>query len=223
VFIDAEDYPKFIQAGSQQGTGLDLCVDVQIKKSDDEQQLVFGEVYAPSPPDSQNDFMSREEIQQMAYEFMRKGFVGHIDVNHTREESGWYVVESFIARDDDPIFISGAWVLGVKVPSPKIWAMIKNQELNGFSIDGSGIRTNTIIAVEVPEVLSGQTLETGGHTHPFVVSYNNVGDFVGGTTLGPSDHFHQIIQGTVTEAAGTDKHVHRFSFVEGVYNASVAS
>jgi hypothetical protein len=27
-----------------------------------------------------------------------------------------YVVESSIARDDDGLFIPGAWVLGVKVP-----------------------------------------------------------------------------------------------------------
>ena len=31
---------------------------ITIKKYDDEQQLVYGEVYAPSIPDSQGDYMS---------------------------------------------------------------------------------------------------------------------------------------------------------------------
>jgi hypothetical protein len=36
---------------------------------------------------------------------MRKGALGKIDVQHDRRESGSYVVESFIARDDDSVFI----------------------------------------------------------------------------------------------------------------------
>ena len=34
---------------------------VQIKKLDHEEQVVFGEVYAPGFPDSQGDFMSPDE------------------------------------------------------------------------------------------------------------------------------------------------------------------
>jgi len=89
---------------------------VQIKKLDQEEQIVFGEVYAPGFPDSQGDFMSTAEIKKMAYNFMRKSALSNIDVNHTQERSGSYVVESFIAREDDSIFIPGSWVLGVKAP-----------------------------------------------------------------------------------------------------------
>jgi hypothetical protein len=196
---------------------------VQIKKQDDEQQLVYGEVYAPTLPDSQGDFMTREEIQQMAHEFLRKGLVDKIDVGHSREPSGCYVVESFIARDGDPTFIPGSWVLGVKVPDPSVWAMIKSGELNGFSLDGSGIRVDTVVDVVIPEYFEGETAETDGHTHPFVVSYANDGTFLGGRTVGSSDHYHEIKMGTVTEQAGDPPHVHRFSYLEGVLDARAAA
>lgn len=194
---------------------------VSIKKTDDEQQIVFGEVYAPGFPDSQGDFMTRESIQEMAYEFMRKGLVNKIDLNHTQQESGCYVVESFIARDDDPIFIPGSWVLGVKVPDPEIWRMVKSGELNGFSFDGVGFRVETILEIEMPLYIEGETDEANGHKHRFFVKYDEEGNFLGGwTDEGPDGSKHRILRGTVTEE--DNGHAHRFSFVEGVLNAQVA-
>ena len=40
-----------------------------IRKVDHELQIVYGEVYAPEFPDSQGDYMSRETIREMAFEF----------------------------------------------------------------------------------------------------------------------------------------------------------
>jgi len=188
---------------------------VQIKKLDEEQQLVWGEVYAPGFPDSQGDFMTAETIQHMAYEFMRNGYVNNIDVNHTREQSGCYVVESFIAREDDQVFIPRSWVIGVKVPDPKLWGMIKSGELNGFSLDGSAVQVETTLEIEVPMVLTGETEAADGHNHTFQVSFDNEGNLIGGVTdQGADGHFHRIARGTLTEVA--NGHAHRFSFVEGV-------
>jgi len=189
-----------------------------IKKADDELQIVWSEVYAPGVPDSQGDFMSRESIREMAYEFMRKGLVTKIDLNHTQQESGCYVVESFIARDDDPIFIPGSWVLGVKVPDPEIWRMVKSGELNGFSFDGVGIRRETEIELYIPETIEGETDEVDGHRHRFFVKYDEEGRFLGGyTSPGPDGHVHKILRGTITEEE--NGHAHRFSFVEVMVNA----
>lgn len=194
---------------------------VSIRKFDEEQQLVYGEVYAPGFPDSQGDFMTRETIQEMAHGFMRKGLVTKIDLHHSQQESGCYVVESFIARDDDPVFIPGSWVLGVKVPDPAIWAMVKSGELNGFSLDGMGVRVESIIEIEMPDALEGETEAAAGHTHGFVVRYDETGAFLGGRTgPGPDGHTHKILRGTVTET--TNDHAHRFSFVEGVLSAQAA-
>ena len=191
----------------------------QIKKLDDEEQVVFGEVYAPNFPDSQGDVMSREEVKKMAYNFLRKGVTSNIDVNHSQDPSGSYVVESFIARDGDPIFIPGSWVIGVKVPDAAVWKMVKSGELNGFSLDGYGVRTPTTFSVEMPELLKGETMTEGNHSHQFVVKYDRQGNFLGGYTNPASDgHVHQIVRGTVTEPSSG--HVHRFSFVEGVLNVA---
>lgn len=193
---------------------------VSIKKTDDEQQLVYGEVYAPGFPDSQGDFMSAENIQRMAFEFMRKGLVNKIDLHHTQVESGSYVVESFIARAGDPDFIPGSWVLGVKC-SDHAWSLVKSGELNGFSFDGEGFRVETVLEIEMPENIVGRTVEEHGHEHEFFVKYDSEGNFLGGVTgPGPDGHVHKILRGTVTEL--TDDHAHRFSFVEGVLSAQVA-
>ena len=138
-----------------------------ISKVDHELQIVYGEVYAPGFPDSQGDYMTRETIREMAFEFMRKGLGGNIDVQHSQEQSGAYVVESFIARDDDSVFIPGSWVIGVKVPDPELWAQIKSGELNGFSLDGKAMRVDSVLEIDMPDFLRGET-EADGRAQPFL-------------------------------------------------------
>lgn len=201
------------------GTHDPSCIG--IKKTDDEEQIVFGEVYAPGFPDSQGDFMTAETIKDMAYRFMANGFLAKIDTQHNREENGSYIVESFIARDDDPDFITGSWVVGVKIPDGAVWGLVKSGELNGFSLDGYGVRVATTIEVDMPDTLKGETTETEGHAHGFEVAFDEAGAFLGGfTTRAPDGHRHMIKRGTVTE--DTNGHNHRFSFVEGILDAQVA-
>lgn len=194
------------------------AIEVSIKKLDDEQQLVFGEVYAPGYPDSQGDFMTPMEVQKMAHNFLAKGITSNIDVNHSQIPSGSRVVESFIARKNDDIYLPLSWVLGVHVPDKATWGLVKSGELNGFSLDGYGIRTDTVFQVEMPELLKGETDEVERHKHEFFVKYDKDGNFLGGLT-GPArdGHIHKIFRGTVTEV--TNSHAHRFSFVEGLLNA----
>lgn len=212
----------FAAAANPAHAPSDNAASVPLKKLDDEQQIVYGEVYAPDFPDSQGDYMTRESIQEMAHEFMRKGLVSKIDLHHTQQESGCYVVESFIARDDDTIFIPGSWVLGVKVPDPVVWAMIKSGELNGFSLDGFGVRVDTVLEIEMPDVIEGRTDVVDDHDHDFYVRFDRDGNFLGGMTgPGPDGHRHKIVRGTVTEEERD--HEHRFSFVEGVLSATLAA
>ena len=212
---------RLLKRDTRSGSGVsrDTREVIQFKKLDGEEQIVFGEVYAPGFPDSQGDFMSAEEIRKMAYNFLRKGLVSNIDTNHSRQPNQSYVVESFIARADDPVFIPGSWVLGVHIPDPAVWQMVKSGELNGFSLDGMGMRTPKTFEVEMPELLKGETDKVGNHSHAFAVKFDEDGNFLGGqTTPGPDGHVHAIVRGTVTEPALG--HVHRFSFVEGVLNVA---
>lgn len=199
--------------------GLDTQ-QVAIKKLDADEQLVFGEVYAPGFPDSQGDFMSRESIKKMAYAFMQKSALGNIDTQHSQNTNGSYVVESFLARDDDTLFIPGAWVLGVKCADTE-WALVKSGELNGFSLDGMAIRQPTILEIDMPEILKGETSEVQAHRHTFFVKFDDSGNFLGGHTSAARDgHSHLIKAGTCTEMAMG--HNHRFSFIEAVPNVRLA-
>lgn len=191
-----------------------------IKKFDSELQIVWGEVYAPGFPDSQGDFMTAETVRDMAYGFMRKSAMDAIDTDHSREKNGSFIVESFIARKDDPDFIPGSWVIGVHVPDQDTWSLVKNGELNGFSIDGFGTRVATKLEIEMPEILTGQTTMVNNHDHIFYVKYDADGVFLGGeTSAAPDGHKHRILRGTQTEEE--DGHAHLFSFIEGVLNAQI--
>jgi len=185
---------------------------MQIIKLDEELQIVYAEVYVPNIPDSDNDFMSVDTVREMAHGFLANGRVTKVDVEHSRVDVAAVIVESFVARKDDPDFIMDAWVCGVKINDPEVWELIKSGEINGFSLDGVGHGTDAELELEVPEFVKGETFIENGHAHTFKVHFDEEGNFLGGETIDGSDHTHKIKRGTITEMA--NDHVHRFSFVE---------
>jgi hypothetical protein len=189
-----------------------------IAKSDDELQVVWGEVYAPNFPDSQGDFMTTETIRNMAYGFMQKSATFKVDVQHDQQLCGAFIVESFVARDDDPVFIAGSWVVGVHIPDPLLWNAVKTGELNGFSLDGFAVRVDKEIEVVIPDLITGRTDTVDAHDHEFFVTYDPATNSVKGYTSKAEDgHWHEIDSATLTKDA--NKHNHRFSFAEGLYRA----
>lgn len=112
---------------------------VDFKKSDAKKQIVFGEVYIPDRRDTDGNFMTAETIEKMAHDFLANKKNSQISKNHDGNSNKGCVVESFIAREGDPDFIAGSWVVGVHVPDVEIWKQIEKGELTGFSIEGSGI------------------------------------------------------------------------------------
>ena len=191
--------------------------EVVFKLADEEEHLVFAEVYAPNIPDTDTDFMVPEEIKKMAYKFMQNMNLRNIDVQHNNElVPNACVVESFIARKGDPEFIEGAWVVGIHVDDPKVWDQIKKGELNGFSMEAMVTRTEKELELDIPPVIRGITSKADDeHYHEFFVTYNAEGNFLGGQTSSALDgHFHKIANGTTTDT--TNDHHHRFSFVEAL-------
>lgn len=189
---------------------------IAFSKTDAKLRIAYAEVYAPGVPDSQGDVMKADEIRKMAHGFLQNGFTKSIDVEHDQNNSGAVMVESFIARKGDPDFIEGSWVAGVQF-TPELWEKVEKGEINGFSMDGEGYRTQTVVKLEVPDQLTGQTTETQSHTHRFIAKYDAEGNFLGGETDVVNNHFHVIERGTVTELAGGNPHNHRFSFVEAIH------
>ena len=186
---------------------------LSIKKIDEDKQIVFGEVYAPTLiPDSDGDIMSTESIELMAHTFMKSYGQGSIDVNHDNNIVPATVVETFIARKDDPVFIEGAWVVGVHIEDSDIWQGVKEGDLNGFSMEGFAKGTEREIEIEIPEYVTGKTVKEEGHAHKFTVKFDEDGGFLGGKTNVVDGHSHDISSGTITGDA--DGHNHKFSFVE---------
>jgi len=186
---------------------------VRITKVDEDQRLVFGEVYAPNVPDTQGDFMTTEEIQKMAWEFLATGKADNIDISHSLEKSGCKVVESFVAREGDPDFIEGAWVLGVWCPD-EVWEQVKSGELNGFSFFGSTEKYPATVLIEVVKQIAGITKKSTVdiipvHEHAFIINLDNKGVIVSGKTDMVESHYHEIKAGTATEFELD--HNHRFA------------
>ena len=187
------------------------------KKSSDELQIVWAEVYAPDVLDSDNDYMSAETIREAAYNFLKNGLTNMVDVNHDNEVNySCYVVESFIARPNDPDFIEGAWVAGVHIDNTVIWNKVKSGELNGFSLEAKSFGVKKELEVDFPDNISGVTHKEDDHEHEFVVNYDSKGNFLGGETNVVNGHKHIIKRGTVSEVS--NGHRHKFSYVEGLTN-----
>lgn len=189
-------------------------LEVSIKKADADMQVVFGEVFIPNVPDSQNEFMTKEAVRETAYRFMYNNRNHQVDTDHDNELNGSIVVESFIAREGDPDFIADSWVVGVYVPDSDLWEKILNQELNGFSFEALEIIEDAQIELNIGQVLKGDTQNAEGHTHEFYVSYNDKGEYIGGYTSLVNGHSHNIYKGTVTEP--TYGHSHRYSYQESL-------
>lgn len=183
-----------------------------IRKTDDELQIVYGEVYAPGIPDSQGDFMTEITVRKMAHSFLANLYGRNIDKEHNNIETGSVVVESFIARSGDPDFLAEAWVIGLHVPDIELWAEIKKGDLNGFSFQAEVKTRKAVITVELPEILEGVTSKSEGHDHKFIIDYDNDGVFLGGKTDVVDGHYHGIIRGTITEKS--NDHIHRYSLSE---------
>lgn len=187
--------------------------EIAFKKEDHDKRLVWAEVYAPDRPDADGEFMRADEIEKMAYAFMKSMKMDAVDTHHSQEnEEGCCVIESFIARKGDPDFIEGAWVVGIHVDRDDIWEKVDKGELNGFSMEAWVKREEKDVELEVPPVLTGMTMKSEDHEHEFMVAYNDDGLFLGGRTNEVNGHSHLILRGTVTQTA--DGHSHRFAHVE---------
>lgn len=183
-----------------------------ITKTDSELQVAFGEVYSPGYPDSQGDFMTKEDIREAAYKFLAKKRQEEIDVEHNGETDAGLVVESFIARKGDPDFLPDSWVVAVHVPDEDLWEKIKSGEINGFSMEALVKSKKKILTFDVPDVIKGKTEEHNDHSHTFELKFDSKGRILVGKTNEVNGHSHEIRRGTATEVA--NDHTHRYSFKE---------
>lgn len=109
---------------------------VEFAKVDQAKRIVYGEVYVPNVRDAHGHWMSAEEIEKMAHNFMQKLRVYQVDKQHDSEPDEGVIVESFIAREGDPDFTPGAWVVATKILNEETWQAILKGEITGYSMAG---------------------------------------------------------------------------------------
>jgi hypothetical protein len=190
-----------------------VCKPVIFKRVREDRQIAYGEVYAPMDVDTHGEFMTRPDIEQLAHKFMLKALSRKIDVNHDNQDGRASAVESFIARDTDPDFTPGAWVLGVKVFDRALWRKIKSGEITGFSMQARVRQIPMVVDMEdLAEDQYRGRVNPGaddGHTHDFWVLIDKRGNAVAGqTSEGPDGHTHIIRENNRTDIASG--HVHTF-------------
>jgi hypothetical protein len=106
---------------------------VPIAKVNESKRVVMGEVLVPGIRDAHGDTVSAETIEKAAHAFLERG--GLVGEMHRKFGGVGSVVESFIAREGDPDFTQGAWVLAVKC-NEETWQKVLDGKLTGFSIGG---------------------------------------------------------------------------------------
>lgn len=125
-------------------------------KLDDDKHLAFGwasvvELNGEPVVDRQGDYISPDDIETAAYEYVHKSRVGG-DMHRRNGEAPHHVsdlVESIVFTDDKvakmglPASFPRGWWVGYKIHDEDTWQMVKKGERTGFSIHGKGRRTET--------------------------------------------------------------------------------
>jgi hypothetical protein len=137
--------------------GFDVTWSGEFAKADNDKRQVFGwasivEIDGQPIVDRQGDWISPEEIEKAAYDYVlksRKG--GH---QHKRDGDQPFhagdMIESFVMTpekiekmnlpEDTPV----GWWVGYKIHDDEAWDKVKKGEVTGFSIHGRGKRKETI-------------------------------------------------------------------------------
>jgi hypothetical protein len=184
----------------------------------EEQCIVMGIVYSPLEIDTDGETMRPEVIEKMAHDFLANGRVDRIDLMHDRQPTASRVVESFIARKNDPHdFPEGAWVLAVKIFDPDLWTRVKSGEINGFSFSGpiTPVEVRGVPVKHIVKMKGTTEPSTGGpvpeHTHKVQLQFNKNDKVIPVLTKEALGHQHYVFKTTATELALD--HAHRLILV----------
>ena len=179
---------------------------VKIQKSDPIHKIVKGVVYSALDVDTDGETMTVEDVQKACWNFLAQRKEKNIDIQHDWQESGCYVVESYMTEKDDPNFTENSWVMAVKC-TDEIFDKVLNGELNGFSFGGYSEKFVQRVMLEVAMQIVGETNENlnkdiiPAHKHTYILWYDNDGKIVKGHTDTIQGHSHTLSYGTATDKA----------------------
>jgi hypothetical protein len=121
-------------------------------EADDEQMVVTGPMLVPGLPiyrreETGDEFyvtINAANVRKAAFAYLKKGFATAVNVEHSQDVAGVFMVESFIIDEKRGISTpqgfdkqpEGTWFASFKVDNPDVWAKVKSGEFTGFSIEG---------------------------------------------------------------------------------------
>lgn len=123
---------------------------VDIFKIDDEQHIVYGKALVPDRIDLQGDIVSKDDVEKAAHDFLINLQKAYSELSTGQQSTNasqigfmhkvfkgvggfGYIAESYI----DP---EGSWILATKITDDRVWKMIKDGQITGYSIGGKGVR-----------------------------------------------------------------------------------
>jgi hypothetical protein len=115
---------------------------VPLIKANNEEQTVTGIVLQPEVVDAQGDIMDKAVIKKAAHTFVAKyNKATKLGLMHKYfGKQQFELLESWIAPHDVVInnmtVKEGSWIMTVKVTDAKVWKLVKEGKLKGFSIGG---------------------------------------------------------------------------------------
>ena len=128
-FSDAKKRLDFYDTEKQIVTSVVMLANIPIYRNDDGYEFML--VFTP------------EAIEKMAYDYFSKNGFNKISINHDGSviEGSAILLESYFVDDNKKapekfgVLPKGTWIVSYKVVDKKIWNMIKNKKLRGFSIE----------------------------------------------------------------------------------------
>jgi hypothetical protein len=195
---------------SKHQAGERVAIELRFKRDNPMLQIAWSEVYVPYDLDTHDEWLRPETVRKMAHEFIRrlieKGHLG-IDVDHDNRPGRAEIAETFVARDGDPDFTPGAWVIGIHFLDPQLWDEVLKGEKGGVSFQAWVNKVVRTVEVATESQLAGVTTKHDGHDHEFSVRLDERGNVIhGATQRAPDGHFHRIRENVRTDMAAGHRH-----------------
>ncbi len=153
-YLDIEDYDPRVHTDENQGSkgepvnkAPDMEIEFDVRKTDEDQQLVFGwasicSIGGEDVVDKQDDIIPEDELEKAAYDFAL--YCRQQGDMHERMGVGRLVESMMFTKQKQEALgvdlgLTGWWI-GFRVDDPGVWKRIKAGELPEFSIGGKARR-----------------------------------------------------------------------------------
>lgn len=113
---------------------------IEIRKTADDERLVYGIVYAPDEVDAHGDTATAAEIKKACHAFSEAQRLDQVDKQHDEDPKNGVIVETYLLKGEDEMFPDdpvGAWAVVIKVLDDDAWDEVKKGEITGISMQAA--------------------------------------------------------------------------------------